>query len=214
MRNKMMYKHMLDPGLSKALVIDVLKLLRFEGRGSGLLSQSLTIYLKYGVSPLTELELYEACIVYRKHPSASIDDIIRCVTRGRFLKDEEKYFNIILSNRNNAHMLIKDINKKINSLERELTSLEQDQKPGVKTIKHEGVRLENHKTSMDHKLISYIQEKEILQNEIKLLKSLINKVKDDRQALNDIIQELDLNTNDAINQEKAKIKQYLYETLK
>lgn len=67
---------------------------------------------------------------------------------------------------------------------------------------------------MDHKLISYIQEKEILQNEIKLLKSLINKVKDDRQALNDIIQELDLSTNDAINQEKAKIKQYLYETLK
>ena len=200
---------MLDPGLSKALVIDVLKLLRFEGRGSGLLSQSLTIYLKYGVSPLTELELYEACIVYLKDPSASIDDIIRCVTRGRFLKDEEKYFNIILSNRNNAHMLIKDINKKINSLERELSSLEQDQKPGVKTIKYEGVRLENHKTS-----ISYIQEKEILQNEIKLLKSLINKVKDDRQALNDIIQELDLNTNDAINQEKAKIKQYLYETLK
>lgn len=179
-----------------------------------MLSQSLTIYLKYGVSPLTELELYEACIVYLKDPSASIDDIIRCVTRGRFLKDEEKYFNIILSNRNNAHMLIKDINKKINSLERELFSLEQDQKPGVKTIKYEGVRLENHKTSMDHKLISYIQEKEILQNEIKLLKSLINKVKDDRQALNDIIQELDLNTNDAINQEKAKIKQYLYETLK
>lgn len=46
------------------------------------------------------------------------------------------------------------------------------------------------------------------------LLSLINKVKDDRQALNDIIQELDLSTNDAINQEKAKIKQYLYETLK
>ena len=67
---------------------------------------------------------------------------------------------------------------------------------------------------MDHKLISYIQEKEILQNEIKQLKSLINKVKDDRQALNDIIQKLDLNTNDAINQEKTKIKQYLYETLK
>ena len=214
MRNKMMYRHMLDPGLSKELVIDVLKLLRFEGRGSSLLSQSLTMYSENGVSPLTELELYEACIVYLKDPSASIDDIIRCVTRGRFLKDEEKYFNIILSNRNNAHMLIKDINKKINSLERELFSLEQDQKPGVKTIKYEGVRLENHKTSMDHKLISYIQEKEILQNEIKLLKSLINKVKDDRQALNDIIQELDLSTNDAINQEKAKIKQYLYETLK
>lgn len=44
MRNKMMYRHMLDPGLSKALVIDVLKLLRFEGRGSSLLSQSLTMY--------------------------------------------------------------------------------------------------------------------------------------------------------------------------
>ena len=214
MRNKMMYRHMLDPGLSKALVIDVLKLLRFEGRGSSLLSQSLTMYSENGVSPLTELELYEACIVYLKDPSASIDDIIRCVTRGRFLKDEEKYFNIILSNRNNAHMLSKDINKKINSLERELFSLEQDQKPGVKTIKYEGVRLENHKTSMDHKLISYIQEMETLQNEIKLLKSLINKVKDDRQALNDIIQEMDLNTNDAINQEKTKIKQYLYETLK
>lgn len=214
MRNKMMYKHMLDPGLSKSLVIDVLKLLRFEERGSSLLSQSLTMYFENGVSPLTELELYEACIVYLKDASASIDDIIRCVTRGRFLKDEEKYFNIILSNRNNAHMLIKDINKKINILERELSSLEQDQKPGVKTIKYEGVRLENHKISMDHKLISYIQEKEILQNEIKQLKSLINKVKDDRQALNDIIQELDLSTNDAINQEKAKIKQYLYETLK
>lgn len=214
MRNKMMYRHMLDPGLSKALVIDVLKLLRFEGRGSSLLSQSLTMYSENGVSPLTELELYEACIVYLKDPSASIDDIIRCVTRGRFLKDDEKYFNIILSNRNNAHMLIKDINKKINSLERELSSLEQDQKPGVKTIKYEGVRLENHKISMDHKLISYIQEKENLQNEIKQLKSLINKVKDDRQALNDIIQKLDLNTNDAINQEKTKIKQYLYETLK
>lgn len=102
MRNKMMYKHMLDPGLSKALVIDVLKLLRFEGRGSSLLSQSLTMYFENGVSPLTELELYEACIVYLKDPSGSIDDIIRCVTRGRFLKDEEKYFNIILSNRNNA----------------------------------------------------------------------------------------------------------------
>lgn len=214
MRNKMMYKHMFDPGLSKSLVIDVLKLLRFEERGSSLLSKSLTMYFENGVSPLTELELYEACIVYLKDASASIDDIIRCVTRGRFLKDEEKYFNIILSNRNNAHMLIKDINKKINSLERELSSLEQDRKPGVKTIKYEGVRLENHKTSMDHKLISYIQEKEILQNEIKQLKSLINKVKDDRQALNDIIQELDLSTNDAINQEKAKIKQYLYETLK
>lgn len=214
MRNKMMYKHMLDPGLSKSLVIDVLKLLRFEERGSSLLSQSLTMYFENGVSPLTELELYEACIVYLKDASASIDDIIRCVTRGRFLKDEEKYFNIILSNRNNAHMLIKDINKKINILERELSSLEQDQKPGVKTIKYEGVRLENHKISMDHKLISYIQEKETLQNEIKQLKSLINKVKDDRQALNDIIQELDLSTNDAINQEKAKIKQYLYETLK
>lgn len=205
---------MFDPGLSKSLVIDVLKLLRFEERGSSLLSKSLTMYFENGVSPLTELELYEACIVYLKDASASIDDIIRCVTRGRFLKDEEKYFNIILSNRNNAHMLIKDINKKINSLERELSSLEQDRKPGVKTIKYEGVRLENHKTSMDHKLISYIQEKEILQNEIKQLKSLINKVKDDRQALNDIIQELDLSTNDAINQEKAKIKQYLYETLK
>lgn len=214
MRNKMMYKHMLDPGLSKSLVIDVLKLLRFEERGSSLLSQSLTMYFENGVSPLTELELYEACIVYLKDASASIDDIIRCVTRGRFLKDEEKYFNIILSNRNNAHMLIKDINKKINILERELSSLEQDQKPGVKTIKYEGVRLENHKISMDHKLISYIQKKETLQNEIKQLKSLINKVKDDRQALNDIIQELDLSTNDAINQEKAKIKQYLYETLK
>lgn len=214
MRNKMMYKHMLDPGLSKSLVIDVLKLLRFEERGSSLLSQSLTMYFENGVSPLTELELYEACIVYLKDASASIDDIIRCVTRGRFLKDEEKYFNIILSNRNNAHMLIKDINKKINILERELSSLEQDQKPGVKTIKYEGVRLENHKISMDHKLISYIQEKEALQNEIKQLKSLINKVKDDRQALNDIIQELDLSTNDAINQEKAKIKRYLYETLK
>ena len=214
MRNKMMYKHMLDPGLSKSLVIDVLKLLRFEERGSSLLSLSLTMYFENGVSPLTELELYEACIVYLKDASASIDDIIRCVTRGRFLKDEEKYFNIILSNRNNAHMLIKDINKKINILERELSSLEQDQKPGVKTIKYEGVRLENHKISMDHKLISYIQEKETLQNEIKQLKSLINKVKDDRQALNDIIQELDLSTNDAINQEKAKIKQYLYETLK
>lgn len=205
---------MLDPGLSKSLVIDVLKLLRFEERGSSLLSLSLTMYFENGVSPLTELELYEACIVYLKDASASIDDIIRCVTRGRFLKDEEKYFNIILSNRNNAHMLIKDINKKINILERELSSLEQDQKPGVKTIKYEGVRLENHKISMDHKLISYIQEKETLQNEIKQLKSLINKVKDDRQALNDIIQELDLSTNDAINQEKAKIKQYLYETLK
>ena len=34
------------------------------------------------------------------------------------------------------------INKKINSLERELFSLEQDRKPGVKTIKYEGVRLE------------------------------------------------------------------------
>ena len=214
MRNKMMYKHMLDPGLSKSLVIDVLKLLRFEERGSSLLSQSLTMYFENGVSPLTELELYEACIVYLKDASASIDDIIRCVTRGRFLKDEEKYFNIILSNRNNAHMLIKDINKKINILERELSSLEQDQKPGVKTIKYEGVRLENHKISMDHKLISYIQEKEALQNEIKQLKSLINTVKDDRQALNDIIQELDLSTNDAINQEKAKIKRYLYETLK
>lgn len=214
MRNKMMYKHMLDPGLSKSLVIDVLKLLRFEERGSSLLSQSLTMYFENGVSPLTELELYEACIVYLKDASASIDDIIRCVTRGRFLKDEEKYFNIILSNRNNAHMLIKDINKKINILERELSSLEQDQKPGVKTIKYEGVRLENHKISMDHKLISYIQEKETLQNEIKQLKSLINKVKDDRQALNDIIQELDLSTKDAINQEKAKIKRYLYETLK
>lgn len=177
MRNKMMYKHMLDPGLSKSLVIDVLKLLRFEERGSSLLSQSLTMYFENGVSPLTELELYEACIVYLKDASASIDDIIRCVTRGRFLKDEEKYFNIILSNRNNAHMLIKDINKKINILERELSSLEQDQKPGVKTIKYEGVRLENHKISMDHKLISYIQEKETLQNEIKQLKSLINKVK-------------------------------------
>lgn len=205
---------MLDPGLSKSLVIDVLKLLRFEERGSSLLSQSLTMYFENGVSPLTELELYEACIVYLKDASASIDDIIRCVTRGRFLKDEEKYFNIILSNRNNAHMLIKDINKKINILERELSSLEQDQKPGVKTIKYEGVRLENHKISMDHKLISYIQEKETLQNEIKQLKSLINKVKDDRQALNDIIQELDLSTKDAINQEKAKIKRYLYETLK
>lgn len=214
MRNKMMYKHMLDPGLSKSLVIDVLKLLRFEERGSSLLSQSLTMYFENGVSPLTELELYEACLVYLKDASASIDDIIRCVTRGRFLKDEEKYFNIILSNRNNAHMLIKDINKKINILERELSSLEQDQKPGVKTIKYEGVRLENHKISMDHKLISYIQEKETLQNEIKQLKSLINKVKDDRQALNDIIQELDLSTKDAINQEKAKIKRYLYETLK
>lgn len=214
MRNKMMYKHMLDPGLSKSLVIDVLKLLRFEERGSSLLSQYLTMYFENGVSPLTELELYEACIVYLKDASASIDDIIRCVTRGRFLKDEEKYFNIILSNRNNAHMLIKDINKKINILERELSSLEQDQKPGVKTIKYEGVRLENHKISMDHKLISYIQEKETLQNEIKQLKSLINKVKDDRQALNDIIQELDLSTKDAINQEKAKIKRYLYETLK
>lgn len=214
MRNKMMYKHMLDPGLSKSLVIDVLKLLRFEERGSSLLSQSLTMYFENGVSPLTELELYEACIVYLKDASASIDDIIRCVTRGRFLKDEEKYFNIILSNRNNAHMLIKDINKKINILERELSSLEQDQKPGVKTIKYEGVRLENHKISIDHKLISYIQEKETLQNEIKQLKSLINKVKDDRQALNDIIQELDLSTKDAINQEKAKIKRYLYETLK
>lgn len=205
---------MLDPGLSKSLVIDVLKLLRFEERGSSLLSQYLTMYFENGVSPLTELELYEACIVYLKDASASIDDIIRCVTRGRFLKDEEKYFNIILSNRNNAHMLIKDINKKINILERELSSLEQDQKPGVKTIKYEGVRLENHKISMDHKLISYIQEKETLQNEIKQLKSLINKVKDDRQALNDIIQELDLSTKDAINQEKAKIKRYLYETLK
>lgn len=214
MRNKMMYKHMLDPGLSKSLVVDVLKLLRFEERGSSLLSQSLTMYFENGVSPLTELELYEACIVYLKDASASIDDIIRCVTRGRFLKDEEKYFNIILSNRNNAHMLIKDINKKINILERELSSLEQDQKPGVKTIKYEGVRLENHKISMDHKLLSYIQEKETLQNEIKQLKSLINKVKDDRQALNDIIQELDLSTKDAINQEKAKIKRYLYETLK
>lgn len=70
MRNKMMYKHMLDPGLSKALVIDVLKLLRFEERGSSLLSQSLTMYLKNGVSPLTELELYEACIVYLKDQSA------------------------------------------------------------------------------------------------------------------------------------------------